>query len=486
MRDERLVIGLVLFNLLAALPGMALLYALGLVRLRVLGLLAAAGPAVLIGIVLVGVPLIALVVLGISLTAATALVVVVVVTLMLVLVALHTRGHRCPVPEPAGTRGTLMEIIVERVLLAAIAVYFVVASPAFANLETLWDDANTWSIRALGLYHFDTLVDGLARNPELTGVHVDYPILQPLTETTLFHAIGVVDLRLWHAELWLLLGLAIWTLAWLLASLGPRWPWAVVLATMSLSGILIGNITLGDADTFMAALVGCAVLCFGIWLQHGRLAHALLGAVLLGGAANVKNEGLVFATALAVALVIVAAVGRRPGRWRDLGAAAVLVVTAVLPWQIWVTGNDAAARHTPSPWEVVDDPSYLIDRLDLLWRGLGQVISQLVNTGEWSFLVPAFLVCAVTLAVVGREPTVAAFYLAAGFLAYLSVAYVYWVTPIEDIGGFEQRSGARIVLGVVFIAGAGLAHLLQIAASPRPAPAGETYAPRDESLLRTA
>jgi hypothetical protein len=123
---------------------------------------------------------------------------------------------------------------------------------------------------------------------------------------------------------------------------------------------------------------------------------------------------------------------------------------------------------------VIDDPGYLIDRLDNLWRGLGQVIVQLMNTAEWSLLAPAFLVCAVTMVVVGRERTVAAFYLLAGFLAYLSVAYVYWVTQIPDIGGFEQRSGARIVMGVVFVGGVGLAHLLQIAASTWTVPERET------------
>jgi hypothetical protein len=469
MRDERLLIGLVLGHLLLALPGLALLYALDLLRLRPLALLAAAGPAVLLGVVLVGIPLIALVVLGVSLTGVTALLVIAVVTLVLVLVARRTRARRAPVSEPAAAPGTLLERVIERVVLAGVAVYFVAAAPAFANLETLWDDANTWSLRGLGLYHFGTLVDGLGRNPQLTGVHLDYPILQPLTEATFFHAIGGVDLRLWHAELWLLLALAIWTLAWLLARLGPRWPWVVVLATMALSGIFIGNLTLGDADTFMAALLGCAVLCFGFWLQSGALAYALLGAVFLAGAGSVKNEGLVFATALAVALVVAAAVGRRPGRWRDLGLAGALVFVSVLPWQIWVSGNEAAETHTPSPWEVIDDPGYLVDRLDFLWRGLGQAISQLMNTGEWSLLIPAFLVCAVTLLAVGRERTLAAFYLGAGFLAYLSVAYVYWVTPLNDVAAFEQRSGPRIVLGVVFLAGAALAHLLQVATSEWPA-----------------
>jgi hypothetical protein len=476
MRDERLVIGFVLFHTLAAVPGLVLLYALGLLRLRPLALLAAAGPAMLLGIALVGIPLIALVVLGVSVGLAAALAVVAVVTVTLVLVAVGTREGRPAELEPAGLPATRMEAVVERVVLAGTALYLMAGSIAFTNLETLWDDANIWSLKALGLYHQGTLVDGLADNPALSGVHLDYPLLQPMTEATFFHAIGSVDLRLWHFELWVLMALAIWTLAWLLAPLGPRWPWTVVLATLALSGLVSGNITLGDADLLMAALVGCATLAFGIWLQRGGLRYALLGGLLLAAAANVKNEGLVFGTAVGVALVAAAAFGSRPGRWRDLVVAAGLVAVSVLPWQIWVGGNDAATRNTPSPWQVIDDPSYLTDRLDNLWRGLGQVITQLMNTAEWNALAPAFLVCAVTMVVVGRERTVAAFYLLAGFLAYLSVAYVYWVTPIQDIGGFEQRSGARIALGVVFVAGVGLAHLLQSAASTWAVPEREAAA----------
>ena len=212
--------------------------------------------------------------------------------------------------------------------------------PTFRNLETLWDDANIWSLKALGLYHQGTLVDGLSNNPTLSGVHLDYPLLQPMTEATFFHALGSIDLRFWHFELWLLMALAIWTLAWLLAPLGPRWPWTVVLATLALSGIVTSNIQLGDADVLMAALVGCATLSFGIWLHRGGLPYALLGGVLLAGAANVKNEGLVLGTAVGVALVAAAAIGRRPGRWRDLAFAAGLVLISVLPWQIWVGGHE--------------------------------------------------------------------------------------------------------------------------------------------------
>jgi hypothetical protein len=468
MRDERLVIGLVLFHLLAAAPGMALLHALGLVRLRPWPLAAAAGPAVLLGLIVTGIPLIVLAVLGVPVNTITALIVVVVATLVFAALGRRTRDRLAPLPAAGVPR--FAERPIEWLVLGGAALYFLIGARAFMNLDTLWDDANIWSLRALGLFHFEGFVDGISRNPELSGVHLDYPILQPLIEANFFHAIGAVDLRLWHAELWLLLTLVIWTLAWLLAPLGRRWLWTVVLGTLALSAIPVSNITLGDADLLMAGMVGCATLCFGIWLERGSRAHIILGAIFLAGAANVKNEGLVFGVALAVALCAAAAFVRRPGRLRDLALSAAIVVIAALPWQLWVIGNDAATRATESPWQAIQDPGRLVDRLDYLWRGLGQVISQLMNTAEWNLLIPAFLVAAVAFLWTGLRRPVAAFYLGAGVLAYLSVAYVYWVTPFSDLGGFEQRTGDRIVLGVVLIAGAGLAHLLELAATPRPEP----------------
>jgi hypothetical protein len=469
VRDERLFLGLVLFHVLAAAPGALMLYALGLLRPRPVALAAAAGPAFLVGVVLVGVPLVVLVVTGVAVNTLTSFAALALAMLVAGVVAFAGRGRRQPL-EPAPAAPTRIEVIVERVVLAGIAAYLVVGSRAFTNLQTLWDDANIWSLKGLGLFHHEGLVDGIGRNPQLSTVHLDYPILQPLTEATFFRAIGGVDLRLWHFELWLLFAAVIWTLAWLLGPLGRSWPWTVVLGVLALSGIFAGNIVLGDADTLMAGLVGCATASYGIWLERGHRAHAVLGALFLAGAANVKNEGLVFGVALGVALVLAAAIGRRPGRWRDLAASAGIVLVAVLPWQLWVLGNEAATRATKSPWQVLGDLGFLLDRLDFLRRGTEQIVLQLMNTGEWSLLTPAFLVTAAVLIVFGRRRTLACFYLAAATLGFASVAYVYWVTALPDLGGFEQRTGPRIVLGIVFMVGAGLAHLLQVAASARAAP----------------
>ena len=359
MRDERLVVGFLAFHLLIAAPGFLTLFALGLVRLRPLSLAAAAGPAFVVGLVLAGVPLIALAVLGAGVGSAESLGVLAVVTLAAGVAAVRAPRQSAPTVAPDVGVAPLgvVEVVIERLVLGVTALYFLLGSLAFSQLPTLWDDANIWSLRALGLYYDDSLSDQLARNPALSGVHLDYPILQPLFEASFFRAIGGIDLRLWHLELWLLFGALIWTLAWLLAPLGRRWLWAFVVATLALSGILISNVTLGDADTTMAALVGCAALSFGIWLERGNRSHAILGALFLAGAANVKNEGLVFGVAIGAALVIVS-IGRLRGRWKDLAVAAAIVVASVGAWQLWVLGNDAGyARdavavggHRPSPF----------------------------------------------------------------------------------------------------------------------------------------
>jgi hypothetical protein len=80
-------------------------------------------------------------------------------------------------------------------------------------------------------------------------------------------------------------------------------------------------------------------------------------------------------------------------------------------------------------------------------------------------MLPAFLLLAGVLVRFGRARRVAVFYVLAFLLGWLAVAYTYWVTAIPDVVAFEERTGPRIVLGVVFIMGAGLAHLLAAGAA---------------------
>ncbi len=462
MRGVGLLAGLVLLHVLVTAAGAALLVALGYLERRPRALVLALGPAFLAGIAVLGPALILLLVLGVGVGGLALLIVD-----LAVIVGLGSIGLRRPPRMGVAPPSPRPDVVLSRVVLAAVALYIAFGVSSLINLPTSFDDANIWSLRGLGIYFDGRLVDGIFRNPDFAYVHLDYPLLQPVLEAGFFHAIGKIDLRLWHAELWGVFASAVWTIAWLLSRLGGSRAWVVPVAVVALSGTALGNVTLGDADVTMAVFVGCATLALGLWIDSGERRNAILGGLLLGAAINVKNEGLVLSVAVIVAAAVVALRGASPARRRDIALAAGIAVACALPWQLYVSRNAAAERATPAPWKLFSDPGYFTDRLSFLWRGLGQVAARLVEAPVWGLLTPAFLVVAISLLRARARRPVAAFYLAAWFLAALGVGYGYWVTAIGDLDAFEVRTGPRLVLGVALIAGAGLAHLLQIALSDR-------------------
>ncbi len=195
-----------------------------------------------------------------------------------------------------------------------LALFAALSALAFAHTPTAWDDANIWSLKGVTLYEHGRLLPGVFRNADFSFVHLDYPILQPLLEAFFMRGIGGVNTRLWHVELWILFSATLWTLGWLLTTYGRRWLWIVPVAVAMLSPLVFTEVTLGDADLFMAGMLACGVVSVGLWLEDGRSAHAVLGALLLGAAANVKNEGLAFAVCVVLAAAAVVLVGRLHGR----------------------------------------------------------------------------------------------------------------------------------------------------------------------------
>src|SRR4051794_36404704 len=130
MSDARVLLGIAAFHLLVAVPGFALLSALRLVRPAPWSLLAAGGPAFVVGGVSVGVPLVALVVLGVPVNGAVSLGMIVAVTLVGGLVAwlARRRGRGAPIPWRTGERPPRAELVAERLVLAGIAIYFLVGT----------------------------------------------------------------------------------------------------------------------------------------------------------------------------------------------------------------------------------------------------------------------------------------------------------------------------------------------------------------------
>ena len=117
-------------------------------------------------------------------------------------------------------------------------------------------------------------------------------------------------------------------------------PLAIAIASGPAQGVMRG-----DADVTMAVFLATGVLCLGLWVERARPGLLPAAALLLGAAANVKNEGTVFAIAVMV-VALCASIGRPARDLRALGLAAVAVVAAAVPWRLWV------AAHGPFPSDV--------------------------------------------------------------------------------------------------------------------------------------
>jgi hypothetical protein len=457
--------GFVAFHLAFAVPGMALLYALGLVR-RARDVPAAIGPAYLAGVAAV----MSLLMLGLVLGAGIRLPQLAAVAGALTLALAATgfvmarRGAddanaNQESPAPAGAGG--FERWAGWVACAALGAFFVVGISAFSKVPTVGDDWAMWSYKALAFFHFDgELRPEVFAGTEPGPAHLEYPVLLPLFESLFFRAIGQEQVQEWHSVLWILFGSFVWTAAWLVRSRGfPLLIVMVPVIALALTRRSAELIELGFADTPLACFAGAAILAFGLWLSDGGARYALLGAVFLAGAANTKNEGVMVAFVLFLAAAAVFLATRRPA-WRTWGAGIAITAAAAAPWMIWRSSKGLESTDVRGPLESLA-PGLLIDKADRVPRTFRALIDQLAVQDLWVWVVPALLVLSVVCLIRGTARREAAFYLSVTLLLFLGLVFTYW-TGKREIGYWLWSSADRTVISVVFASGVGLIHLMAL------------------------
>jgi hypothetical protein len=220
-----------------------------------------------------------------------------------------------------------------------------------APLPTIGDDARIWSLKGLTLTYYHHLQPEIFQNQAQAGGHPIYPLFQPGLEATLFQWMGSAELRLFHTELWLILGAAIWTAAYLIARSVrfaiDRPVWLAALALLALTPAVVLNVSMGYADITASVLLGVGALSLALWLDGAELGHLCLAAVLLAAAANGKDEDLtatIFVLIAAACVVIVGLRERSTSVWLreralPLAGAALYLAVLVLPWRIWTSAH---------------------------------------------------------------------------------------------------------------------------------------------------
>ncbi len=475
----RAVLGFIVAHLALLTPGLLLLWCTGMLPARWRPAALAVGPAYLLGVALTMPVLQLQAIVGIRISLASTLVVLVAICAALVAIG-RRRGLEGPLPPPAAFR-TSAERALTWLGIAITAAWFVLGSRSFDQLPTQVDDARIWSLRTLGIFFYGGLQKEMFTGAAYLPSHLDYPLAVPLLNSTIFRFMGGEDLRLVHLELWIAMAAFAWTVGWALAGGGRRMlAWLPMVVVLPILSPVVDNIALGNVDTLVAGFSASGALLIALWLEDGRAGRAVLGGVLLGGAATTKNEGLIAAIIVIALALIVVLVRRERAPWRErLGPwliAAGFVAFAIVPWQIWMAAHHITNKDVPGLGTTLN-VGYLSDRTDRLDQAVQRLFTVFGNQGVYLWIAPAFLALAVAAIVAGRGRmrSIAAFYLSAAVLFFASLLWVFW-TGVLDIQFHLDTAADRTSITYMMFGLVGLAHLASSALRLRETAAAATAA----------
>ena len=463
----RAVIGFIGLHAALVACGIAVLRGFGLYPVTTgrRAVFAALGPGLLVGVALVLPLLTVLLVVGIPLTLITVAVVAIGLAAIAELIA---RRRRALVGsyEASGRSSALRWWA--RAGAAAAGAYAVLGAFALARLPTGGDDARIWSLRGLTLAYYHGLQPEIFQNPNQAGIHPVYPLFQPVLEAVLSQAVGHPQLRLYHTELWLLFGAAVWTAGYLIVctahksrSAGPVWLAALVL--LAAAPAAIHNIVIGYADITGSAMLATGGLALGLWIDRDEGGYLALAAVLLAAAASTKDEDLVAAALVLLAGGVVAIVSRRAAFARDgkrrlwlWSAGASYFALVVAPWRIWTAAHHLSDRVEP-PLPRAISPAYILDRTHQLHLAATAMVTQTLS--QWGWLAAIFISACIVCLITRTARRATCFYLATVAAVVISLLWLYTTTRVS-LAFLLPTSMDRTVDAFMVLAALATAHLL--------------------------
>jgi hypothetical protein len=451
----RAAAGFIGFNVLLLALGLGLMYALGLARLRPFALMRAAPAGLLAGAALLGLGGCVVLTAGGTLALPPFVVGGLAVAAVLWAIGLaRGRGRRAEPDEPAPARS---DRTVTWVVGAALVAYIVAQAVASRHIVAAWDAEHNWTLKALALTTTGLDSEIFTARGAFSAAHLDYPIFHPVLAAFIFRFTGTGRQGFVAAEMWLFTGALALAAPYLCGLRSRAWtailPLALVAAVPTSFGILRG-----DADITMAIFVAAGTLCLALWIEDGGAGLAVMAALLLGAGLNSKNEGVAFTIGVivAAALVLVFAARRR---LIGLAGVAVALIAFAAPWHLWVAAHGPFTTDV-TPLSTSLDLHYLTSRLSTLDYAARVVLGRLTNQGSYAWILPCFLALGIAAVVAGWRRRVAAFYLAGVTLAVLALLWVYWTSEQPDLAGHILRTSLRTITGPLFVAAAGIAHLL--------------------------
>jgi hypothetical protein len=421
----RAIAGLTALNVLLAVLGSAVLYALRpkttwreLVRL--------VGVSYLLGVASLMVALSLLIVVGMPVN----LLSTVLVGAALLALAFLLGRRRRPAERAVGAEAPLLTVW-SAALFALLAVCLEAVFRK-GRLQGLieFDGWDSWGPKAKALYHFGHLdphfLDGLPGG--------SYPPGLPALLATGLHAIGSDDVVTLHLQYWFLgLGFVAALVGLLATRVAPLLllPFALVIFVMpdirSRSVDIYGDLPLGF-------LVATAALLIALWLLERQQWQLPAASLMLAAAALTKREAIVLAGCVVVS-ALVASASRIRRDWRPLLSVFLAAVAATFLWQIWLWAHSLPGNGPSGGLHFLTDGARA-------WDSLHVVVKNLFTFDLW------LLSLTIAIAATGLCLLVRAWRLAA-YLASLIVADVLGCTVILWSDSNLQLTDVNVVSRLV-------------------------------------
>jgi hypothetical protein len=213
-------------------------------------------------------------------------------------------------------------------LLRMITLLYLAIFVWFATVESpnTFDARSIYSLKARILYDTGDLRSEDFRDPDRLNFNANYALLLPLVEATLYTAQGSQeDLGTQLAFVGIVFSLASILVAEI-RRFEPKaraavWGACFLLLPFTLMPNEGGGMS-GSADYTMAAFATAASIAMGHWLAAPRIRSSLLTGFMLGAAFLTKQEAVMWATAIVMAIVGTMILRRSWIGWRSLGTVA--------------------------------------------------------------------------------------------------------------------------------------------------------------------
>ena len=325
--------------------------------------------------------------------------------------------------------------------LGALGVVLLAAVAAF-RVKPLaeYDGWAMWGMKARAIAELGGADAHVFASPAYERLHLEYPLLLPALHALPLQADGAFSSNT------IILSCFAVGLAGLVAVRGllrDRVRASVLLPTMAAiatAPALLGQLATGYADVPPAMLIAAGVVSAARWLVDMKPGWLALGTLFFAAAALTKNEGLLFAAVVYVALGAVATARRRP-----VVLSALIVALLYTPWKAYLTHHDLGAPDYDLsssfnlPW--------VVGRLDRAPIAAESLLRDALRPSEFGLLVLlAVGTIAVTVVVGPRD--LGLFGLGFSTLSRAVITWVYVLTPYE-LTSYLGSNGNRVIVAPV-------------------------------------